>query len=77
MTVRSATHATFVIERTFKAPPSFDQLGDPESALRTEADVHGKNMTQGFDMSGTISSSPGALSSSFISKSDSHSAQPL
>jgi hypothetical protein len=31
-----------------------------------EADVHGKNITQALDMSGTISSSPGALSSSFI-----------
>jgi TPR repeat protein len=39
-----------------------------------EADVHGKNITQDLDMSGTISSSPGALSSSFISKSVSHSA---
>ena len=27
-----------------------------------EADVHGKNITQGLDMSDTISSSPGALS---------------
>jgi len=42
-----------------------------------EADVHGKNIAQGLDMSGTISSSPGAPSSSFISKSESHSAQPL
>jgi hypothetical protein len=42
-----------------------------------EADDHGKNMTQGLDISGTISSSPGALSSSFISKSESHRAQPL
>jgi hypothetical protein len=41
-----------------------------------EADDHGKNMTQGLDISGTISSSPGALSSSFISKSESHRAQP-
>jgi hypothetical protein len=31
-----------------------------------EADVHGKNITQGLDMSGSISSNPGALSSSFI-----------
>jgi hypothetical protein len=54
-----------------------DPLRDPEGALRMEADVHGKNITQGLDMSGTISSSPGALSSSFISKSESHSAQPL
>jgi hypothetical protein len=37
-----------------------------------EADVHRKNMAQGLDMSGTISSSPGTLSSSFISKSESH-----
>jgi hypothetical protein len=36
-----------------------------------EADVHGKNITQGFDMSGTISSSPGALNSSFIRRSES------
>jgi hypothetical protein len=42
-----------------------------------EADDHGKNMTQGLDISGTIGSSPGALSSSFISKSESHRAQPL
>jgi hypothetical protein len=42
-----------------------------------EADVHGKNITQGLDMSGTISSSPGALNSSFIRRSESHSAQLL
>ena len=42
-----------------------------------EADVHGKNITQGLDMSGTISSSPSTLSSSFISRSESQSAQPL
>ena len=41
-----------------------------------EADVHGKNITQGLDMSGTISSSPGALNSSFIRRSESQSAQP-
>lgn len=35
-----------------------------------EADVHGKNITQGLDMSGTISSSPGALNSSFIRRSE-------
>jgi len=55
----------------------FDPFSDPEGALRMEADVHGKNITQGFDMSGTMSSSPRAVSSSFISKSESHSAQPL
>jgi hypothetical protein len=61
-------------------PPAFwtsNASSDPEASLRMEADVHGKNITQGFDMSGTISSSPGALSSSFKSKSESHSAQPL
>jgi hypothetical protein len=42
-----------------------------------EAEIHGKNIAQGLDMSGTISSSPGALSSSFMSKIESHSAQPL
>jgi hypothetical protein len=55
----------------------FDPLSDPEGDLRREAEVHGKNITQGLDMFGNISSSPGALSSSFISKSESHSAQPL
>jgi hypothetical protein len=55
----------------------FDPLSDPEGDLRREAEVHGKNITQGLDMSGTISSSPGTLSSSFISKSESQSAQPL
>lgn len=54
-----------------------DASNDPEGALRMEADVHGKNITQGLDMSGTISSSPGALNSSFIRRSESHSAQLL
>jgi hypothetical protein len=49
-------------------------LGD---AVRIDADDHGKNMGHGLDISGTKRSRPGALNSSFMSKSESHSAQPL
>jgi hypothetical protein len=45
--------------------------------FRNDADLHGKNIIHGFDMSGTMRSSPGAVSSSFRSKSESQIAQPL
>ena len=47
-------------------------------AFRNDADVqHGKNIIHGLDMSGTMRSSPGVLSSSFMSRSESQIAQPL
>jgi len=45
--------------------------------FRNDADVHGKNIIHGFDMSGTMRSNPGAVNSSFRSKSESQIAQPL
>jgi hypothetical protein len=51
--------------------------GVPMDASRNDADDHGKNIMHGLDMSGTMRSSPGVLSSSFMSKSESQIAQPL
>jgi hypothetical protein len=59
--------------------PALFAFGSREliDASRTDADAHGKNIIHGLDMSGTMRSSPGALSSSFMSKSESQIAQPL
>ena len=55
----------------------FAASSDPGDAVRIDADDHGKNIGHGLEMSGTKRSRPGALSSSFMSKSESHSAQPV
>ena len=50
---------------------------DAVQRLRSDSDVHGKNIGHALVMSGTIRSSPGAVSSSFMSSKASQSWQPL
>src|SRR5262245_94854 len=63
---------------TYNHPgPNHSARRDPIDAFCADADDHGKNIIHGLDMSGTMRSSPGAVSSSFMSKSESQIAQQL